>query len=259
MSWVRLDDDYIYHPKFRALSHHAFRLWHEGMCYCRKLMTDGLIKFTALKTFTYHSPKAVQELTAPCGRSEALWARDPDGYRVHDYLDWNPSHQEEAEERDASKRRMRAFRGKQKRPPVTPDVTPDVTPHVPGEGQGQNPESDQRKERVIITARSHRPIFTGTRFVVFEWQLDNINRLLGDKAYAAFGLDEFFHVLNARVDGEDVLVPQRDNGVWLLAEVAAEANRRGIPLVAAPVIGTQNKRIAGAIAGGNAFLNRGES
>jgi len=275
MAWIRLDDDYISHPKFTALSDRAFRLWHEGMAYCRKLMTDGLILSSALQTFRYATRRAIRELLTPASEdTQALWATDPKGVRVHDYLDWNPSHQEEAEEREAAKQRMRAYRGRARAPTVTPlvtgavtpsvtplvtpNVTPLVTPPVPGEGQGTGSDRQKERSRDKITARSHRPIFTGTRFVVFDWQLDNINRLLGDKALQAFNIDSFFHDLNARVDRENVMVPQRDSGVWLLAEVAAEAHRRGIAVVIAPEIGAKNKRIAGAIAGGNAFLKRGE-
>ncbi len=131
---IRLDDDYINHPKFTLLSDRAFRVWHEGMCYCRKLMTDGLIKRGDLKVFKYVTPATLRELTTRQGQSSPLWVEDAEGYRVHDYLDWNPSHDEEQQDRDSAKRRMRAFRGRQKKP----SVTPNVTPHVPGEGQGRS-------------------------------------------------------------------------------------------------------------------------
>lgn len=101
MAWIRLDDDYIYHPKFTLLSDRAFRLWHEGACYCRKLMTDGLIARSDLKAFKYASPKTIRELTTPRGQSSSPWVEDQAGYRVHDYLDWNPSQAEEQRDREA--------------------------------------------------------------------------------------------------------------------------------------------------------------
>lgn len=163
MAWIRLDDDYFYHPKFATLSHMAFRLWHEGLVYCRKLMTDGLIKTSALKAFRYGSPRAIRELTTPIHDGVApLWAVDTEGYRVHDYLDWNPSQDEEQRDRREAKRRMRAFRGKAQSPPVTPDVTasvlPNVTPHVtpavPGQGQGLGSGSFSEKKSVDKPASS---------------------------------------------------------------------------------------------------------
>lgn len=155
MAWVRLDDNYVQHPKFLALSHVAFRLWHEGMCYCRKLMTDGVIPATDLKTFRYAQRAAIQELTTPrAPGGAALWLHAEGGYLIHDYLDWNPSQTDEQKERDAAKKRMRAYRGKNTSgssppvtPPVTPFVTPSVTPHVLGQGQGRVLRKEERLEK----------------------------------------------------------------------------------------------------------------
>jgi hypothetical protein len=79
------------------------------------------------------------------------------------------------------------------------------------------------------TARSGRPIFKGTRFVVFEWQLDDLRNALGPYV-EDFALDEWFHTLNQRCERENVVAPKRDGGAWLQAELVREANRRGIPL-----------------------------
>ncbi len=150
MAWIRLDDDYINHPKFTVLSHLAFRLWHEGMSYCRKAMTDGVISAAALRSFRYGQKPAVKELTTPLHEGTSpLWELHDAGYRVHDYLDWNPSHEEDQRDREAAKKRMRAYRGRSQlvtqvvTPSVTANVTPTVTPIVPGLGQG----SDLRKEK----------------------------------------------------------------------------------------------------------------
>jgi len=159
MAKVRLDDDYINHPKFTLLSDRAFRLWHEGMCYCRKLMTDGLIRLSELKVFRYFSVKAVKELTTRRGQTEPLWVKDPEGYRVHDYLDWNPSQLEEQQDRDDAKHRMRAYRGRARSPSVTarvtqavmPGVTSIVTPSVPGEGKGKGIDPDPDPEKRTVT------------------------------------------------------------------------------------------------------------
>lgn len=151
MAWIRLSDDYIYHPKFTRLSHLAFRLWHEGMAYCRKLLTDGAIPRRALKDFKYATRAAVDELSTPASLGIApLWLPTDDGFRVHDYLDWNPSREDDQRDREGAKKRMRRYRGSRPvtddvTPFVTPDVTPPVTPHVPGQGQVRA----LRKERVV--------------------------------------------------------------------------------------------------------------
>jgi len=103
--WIRLDDDYINHPKFVALSHVAFRLWHEGMAYSRKLMTDGIITSGALKTFRYASKSAVKELTAPLyPGASPLWEERDGGFEIHDYLDWNPTRQPRCKDMAKSQR-----------------------------------------------------------------------------------------------------------------------------------------------------------
>lgn len=136
MAWIRLSDDYVYHQKFTRLSHIAFRLWHEGMAYCRKLLTDGVIRRADLKTFRYATKAAVAELTTPASDGvEPLWETHGDDFLVHDYLDWNPSKEDDQRDREGAKKRMRRYRGRAVTPDVTPFVTPTVTPYVPGQGQ----------------------------------------------------------------------------------------------------------------------------
>lgn len=245
MARIRLDDDYLYHPKFTVLSHGAFRLWHEGMVYCRKLMTDGLIAIADLKTFRYASRACVQELLTPRSPGVApLWMEDAQGYHVHDYLDWNPSREEEQQDRAATKQRMRAYRGKKRGPPgevVTPDVTPHVTPevtahvtpHVLGQGQGRSSlekESEKKPLHAVATeARSKRPIFTGQRIVIFEWMLDDIRQILGPYT-DDFGLDVWFYELDAQAMRLNLVMPKRDGGAWVQAQLLAEVKRRGLSI-----------------------------
>jgi hypothetical protein len=237
MAWIRLDDDYVHHPKFVALSHGAFRLWHEGMAHCRKLMTDGLITLAYLKSFRYGQRVYVQELVVPCSPGTApLWSLDAEGYHVHDYLDWNPSRDEDARDRESAKQRMRAYRGKRKlvtprvTANVTVDVTPQITPPVPGQGPERSSLERELERKPFADARSRRPIFKGQRFVVFEWMLDDIRQVLGPY-YEDFGLDEWFYALDERAQRLNLVMPKRDNGAWLQAQLLEEVTRRGLEIV----------------------------
>jgi 5-methylcytosine-specific restriction endonuclease McrA len=108
MPWIRLSDDYFDHPKFSSLSDGAFRLWHEGLAYCRKFQTDGLIPTTVMRRLRSYSPKRMRELMTPwMAEMNPLWDPIQDvGVKVHDYLDWNLSKEEEQQQREESKQRM---------------------------------------------------------------------------------------------------------------------------------------------------------
>ena len=79
---------------------------------------------------------------------------------------------------------------------------------------------------------SKRPIFSGQRFTVFEWQLDGIQRLLGPH-FEDFDVHAWFFALDERVVQAREIVPQRDGGAWLLAQTQAEAIRRGLVMASA--------------------------
>ncbi len=262
MAWIRLDDDYIYHPKFVALSSGAFRLWHEGMAYCRKLLTDGVIPQTALRSFRYAKRSAVDELITPIGTDVApLWERIESGFLVHDYLVWNKSREQELKDREESKVRASRYRDEQRSIRVTNSVREDVrtvnvrTRIEEGSGSVRKEGSGEK----TIEARSKRPIFTGQRVTVFEFMLDDCLNVLGDHA-DTFDLHAWFFALDAAAVRDGVVVPKRDGGAWLQAQLVAEAQRRGLPLrMASTVAPAGNKRIAGLVAGGEAFLRRNQA
>ncbi len=143
MAWIRLSDDYIDNPKFLALSDGAFRLWHEAMAHCRKFKTDGVITFTTLKSLRSFSRRHEKALTQPhTDGANPLWLLIPaTGYRVHDYLDWNLSKEEEQTDRDSAKARMRRLRSGAVTAPFAPSSVErsrehigERSPNVPGRG-----------------------------------------------------------------------------------------------------------------------------
>jgi hypothetical protein len=104
-------------------------------------------------------------------------------------------------------------------------------------------------------ARSKRPIFTSSRFVVFEWQFDDLRRLLGP-SFDAFDIHEWFFELSKKADAAALVIPQRDGGKWLQEQTMAEAVRRGLPVAisaAAPVGKTAGNAAAKAL-----FVARGQ-
>lgn len=93
---IALDDNIADHPKFVGLSNDAFALWVRVIGYCRRHLTDGFIPAAAAHSLARSKAprRTIDELTSPpVGQPDTapLWVEAPGGYRVHDYLDWNPS------------------------------------------------------------------------------------------------------------------------------------------------------------------------
>jgi uncharacterized protein YdaU (DUF1376 family) len=103
-------------------------------------------------------------------------------------------------------------------------------------------------------ARSKRPIFKGQRFVIFEWQLDDLRRLLG-QAFESFDVHSWFFELDSRAAAADLAVPQRDGGKWLQEQTLDEAAKRGIA-IATTQQGTG--KTAGNAAAAARFVARGQ-
>ena len=242
MPWVRLDENAMEHPKIGGLSDGAFRLWVQGLAYCQKFLTDGWIASVALRGLRAYSAKRTMALV-----DSGLWHTGTDGVQVHDYLDWNESKERVLEQRRCSRERMANMRrtSREVRNPPTPHHT---TP--PLRSDKPNGEPPTR-----TSARSKRPIFSGQRFVVFDWMLDDLRKLLGTKNLEAFDLHEWFFTLDARAEASGLIIPQRDGGKWLQEQTLEEASRRGM-VVAAVQPGTG--RTAGNAAAIARFIARGQ-
>lgn len=112
-----------------------------------------------------------------------------------------------------------------------------VTPSEAEEEADTDTDTDTKSAKKKTTsssgsARSKRPIFTGQRFTVFEWQLDDLRRLLGTHT-ESFDLHAWFDALDQQAQTTDTVVPQRDHGHWLQEQTMAEAQRRGLLVAAA--------------------------
>lgn len=109
---------------------------------------------------------------------------------------------------------------------------PDLREQANSEGGGSSistPNTKNGKNGHAASARSKRPIFTGQRITVFEWQLDDLTRLLGSHT-EGFDLHEWFFTLDERMRQSGDVVPQRDGGKWLQEQTLQEAQRRGLPI-----------------------------
>lgn len=104
MSWVKLDDNFVGHPKVVGLSDRAFRVHVRAISYSARQLTDGHIPAGALRELAA-SRKAVTELI-----SASLWHESGDGYQINDYLAYNPSRSKVLADRAKNSRKIKEWR-----------------------------------------------------------------------------------------------------------------------------------------------------
>ena len=125
MAWARLDDTLPVHPKVRALSDAAFRLYICAICWSNLNMTDGHIPSAQLR---YISDVRRPTLCADQLVQAMLWEVATDGWRIHDYLEYQPSAENVRLEREAKRQRQERWRsGRDASQDPPQDVSHDVS------------------------------------------------------------------------------------------------------------------------------------
>lgn len=109
MTWFKIDDSMWSHPKVMLCSDAAIALWaRAGSFSCDKL-TDGFIHRAYLPSLRA-TEKAAAELVAA-----GLWEPVDDGWRFHDWADYNETGDEVEAKKAAARERMRRVRANNKR------------------------------------------------------------------------------------------------------------------------------------------------
>lgn len=125
MTWVRLDDAFFHHTKVMRVGKDGMLLFLASLCYCSSGSTDGYIDGAVVRKLA--ALAEVEDVAAATGRllTVGMWERDGDGYRVHDYLKYNPSAEQVRELRAEGARRQAEWRAR--RNGQSNGVTDDVT------------------------------------------------------------------------------------------------------------------------------------
>lgn len=162
--------------------------------------------------------------------SAGLFDRADGGYLVHDYLDFNPSRVVVLK-----KRADDAARKRQSESGVTPNGfqadSGGPRAGVPSHPIRSHPDQT-KKPAAAVDARSKRPVYTSDRFVVFEWQFEDLGRMLGPHL-DAFDLHAFFDDLTQRSRREGLVIARAEVWEWLQGQVLAEAKQRRLPIAGA--------------------------
>ena len=103
MTWIKLDDQAVDHPKLAGLSDRTFRWWIRGLSYASRYLTDGVLPRVFVRTVPARS---VAELFA-----SALWTARGDEALIHDYLDHQTPRALVTQKREQARARAQKVRG----------------------------------------------------------------------------------------------------------------------------------------------------
>lgn len=141
MSWLRIDDKFARHEKILALSDKAFRLHVAAMCNCADMLTDGRVTVRDVRMLmpivgatTYK--RYVNELI-----SARLWSEHATGWKINDYLVYNPSSIRVKEQRRRNAERQSRYRQSNA---VTNGVTNGVSNTAPSPTPINTKNQDQK-------------------------------------------------------------------------------------------------------------------
>lgn len=90
MTWFKVDDSFHSHPKVLATKPAALGLWVVAGSWSSANLTEGFVPDYALPRLVPDSAELAKELVA-----SGLWTRTRGGYLFHDFLDYNPTAEEE--------------------------------------------------------------------------------------------------------------------------------------------------------------------
>lgn len=102
MPWVKLDDSFWANPKVETVGNEAAGVYCRMLSYCGQSLTDGFIPGGVAEFILARKKKPLDALL-----DAGLIVAAPYGWRIPDYLDFNPS-KEEVE----AKRKVRSEAGK---------------------------------------------------------------------------------------------------------------------------------------------------
>lgn len=144
MSWLRLDDGFADGPKISHLTDAQAWRWVRVLLYCARFETDGHVPEPVLKR------EGLWRIRADLVRFELLDDRVENGLWVHDFLDYNPSHEDKERERERWREYKRASRNgddvhgghsrdsRERQDPSAQGRSPTPNPLNPNPQRGQN-------------------------------------------------------------------------------------------------------------------------
>jgi len=93
MSWIKLDDQWMDHPKIIRAGRDARDMWLASITWCAKHLTDGYFPAELLPSLAVSAGVDVAncQTFAKTLLDVCLWESTNSQYYIHDYLDYNPT------------------------------------------------------------------------------------------------------------------------------------------------------------------------
>jgi hypothetical protein len=152
--WVRVDDAILDNPKILRAGLDGFAMYVAGLVYSARALSDGFIPEPRLSTLLpwRNTVRNTVSNTDPVTLARKLvhlklWRKVRDGYRIHDYLQYNPSRDDLLKRRQDTAERVRRFR---RRHAVTNAVSNDApVPYPSPNTKSSSVTLEQRSERTV--------------------------------------------------------------------------------------------------------------
>lgn len=93
MPWIKLDDQWMDHPKIVKAGRDARDVWLASLTWCARHLTDGHFPAELLPSLAITAGVDVAncQTFASALVEVCLWERTENGYHIHDYNDYNPT------------------------------------------------------------------------------------------------------------------------------------------------------------------------
>jgi hypothetical protein len=120
VAWFKGDDKAHCNAKLRAAQLDGVGLHFMATSWCSDEETDGFVPEHMLPSLAAgYSTAAIKKIvlrltTVQPGQERPAWHIEPGGYRINDYLEYNPSHAELHKKREDEKRRLADKRARAK-------------------------------------------------------------------------------------------------------------------------------------------------
>lgn len=156
VSWAKFDDAFWSHPKVVRAGNEAVGAFVRMVCYCSQYLTDGAVPAATAREIT--RPKILERLV-----EVGLLEADGDGFRVHGYLERNPSRLQVEAERAAKTQRQNRWRETRAQEPKTAPNAGKAPRVDASTAPSQDASKDAAPSRPVPTRRENTACSLRTR------------------------------------------------------------------------------------------------